>query len=145
MAVVDGPFLCFRWPRPVLGLPSASASACLAGELDAADLGELEPRLPDRDGTVTRFGFDPVHEVEHVALDPAAEAMEGPLGQVHRAAGLVVVVERAADFQLIAVPDRLEAVVGEDGAEVRPLAKILEVNASVVGHDATATVSYSQQ
>jgi hypothetical protein len=69
--------------------------------------------------------------------------MEGPLGQVHRVAGLVVVVERAADFQLITLPDPLEAVVGEDGAEVRKLAKILEVNAPVVGHDATTTVSYS--
>jgi hypothetical protein len=39
--------------------------------LDAADLGELERRLPDRDGTVARLGFEPVHEVEHVALDPA--------------------------------------------------------------------------
>jgi ribosomal protein S3 len=58
----------------------------------------------------------------------------------------VVVVERAAaDFQLIALPDRLEAVVGEDGAEVRTLAKTLEVNTSVVCHASTATVSYSQQ
>jgi hypothetical protein len=47
--------------------------------------------------------------------------------------------------QPIALPDRLEAVVGEDGAEVRTLAKTLEVNTSVVCHASTATVSYSQQ
>jgi hypothetical protein len=47
--------------------------------------------------------------------------------------------------QPIVLPDRLEAVVGEDGAEVRTLAKTLEVNTSVVCHASTATVSYSQQ
>ena len=118
-------------------------AARLCPHLDPA-----HPYLAERCRIVTAplpAGFEPVHEIEHVALDPAAEAMEGPLGQVHRAAGLMIIVERPANFQLIAIPDRLEAVVGEDGAEVRALAKILEVNASVVGHDATATLSYSQQ
>jgi hypothetical protein len=47
--------------------------------------------------------------------------------------------------QPIVLPDRLEAVVGEDGAEVRAASKILEANASVVDHDAATAVSYSRQ
>ena len=108
---LDPPRRCTGFCRPLSATP--------VRKFDATDLGELERRLPDRDGTVPALVLQPVYEVEHVALDPTAEAMEGPLGQVYRAAGLVVVVERAADLQLLAPPDRLEAVVGEDAAEVR--------------------------
>ena len=47
--------------------------------------------------------------------------------------------------QLIALFDRLEAMVGEDGAEVRARSKILEADASVVDHDAATAVSYPRQ
>jgi hypothetical protein len=50
-----------------------------------------------------------------------------------------------AGQQPIALADRLEAVVGEDGAEVRARSKILEANASVVDHDAATAVSYPRQ
>ena len=64
----------------------------------------------------------------------AAEAVIDPLAEVHRAAGLPVVVEGAQDLHLLALPDRFEVVVGEDGAEVRAIPKVFEVNTSVVSH-----------
>ena len=103
------------------------------GKLDAADLGEQDGRLSQRHGPPVPV-LHAVHELEHVPFRRAAEAVEGPLGEVHRAAGLVVVVEGAADLQLVAPPNRLEAVVGEDGAKVRSLAEIREVNTSSIWH-----------
>jgi hypothetical protein len=79
-----------------------------------------------------------VHELEHVAARVAAEAVVDPPLEVHRAAGLEVVVEGARDLDLIALPLRRDAVVGEDGAEVRALAEIHEVDTSVVSHGAAA-------
>lgn len=50
------------------------------------------------------------------------------------AAGLYVHVERAKYLGLVMLPDRLKAVVGEKGAEVRASPKILELNTSALGH-----------
>jgi len=113
-------------------------------KFDAADLGEQDARAPKRDGFPVPV-LHPVHELEHVAGRLAGEAMVDPLAEVHRAAGLVVGMERAPDLHLLAIAHRRKAVVGEDGAEVCASPKIIEVNASVVCHDATATVSYSRQ
>ena len=143
VAGVDGPFLCFWAGRPVLGLPSPLAHVRRA-KFDAADLGEQDARAPERDGFPVPV-LHPVHELEHVAGRLAGEAVVDPLAEVHRAAGLFVGMEGAPDFHLVALPHRRKAVVGEDGAEVRALPKIIEVNASIVCHGATATVSYSQQ
>jgi hypothetical protein len=79
-----------------------------------------------------------VHELEHVAGRFAAEAVVDPPLEVHRAAGLHVVVEGARDLHLIALAPRRDAVVVEDGAEVRAFADVAEVDASVVSHGATA-------
>jgi hypothetical protein len=131
--------LCFGSGRPVLGLPSASASACPT-RIGAIDAGEHDARLPQRNSLPVAV-LHPVHELEHLAGRLAGEAMVDPLAEVHRAAGLLVGMKGAQDLHLLAFPDRLEAVVGEDGAEVRATSKIIEVNTSVVGHNATATVS----
>ena len=60
-----------------------------------------------------------MHELEHVALDPQPKQWKARLARFTEQLGSFV-VERAQDLHLIALPDRLEAVVGEDGAEVRP-------------------------
>ena len=73
-----------------------------------------------------------MNEVEHVALDAAAgaEAVEDLLLEVDRAGGLRVVMEGAADLALHS-PARREAVVGEDGAEVRACLDLIEVDATI--------------
>jgi hypothetical protein len=48
-----------------------------------------------------------VHEVEHVAGVVAGVAVEYPLGEVDRAARVVVVVEGAADLGLVPLPDHI--------------------------------------
>jgi len=113
-------------------------------KFDAADLGEQDARAPKRDGFPVPV-LHPVHELEHVAGRLAGEAMVDPLGEVHRAARLFVGMEGAPDLHLLAIAHGRKAVVGEDGAEVRATSKIIEVNASVVWHDATAIESYSQK
>jgi hypothetical protein len=119
------PWRCTGFLRPLGAIP--------AGQFDAADLGEQDTRVPKRDGFPVPV-LHPVHELEHVAGRLAGEAMVDPLAEVHRAAGLLVGMEGTQDLHLVAVPDRLEAVVGEDGAEVRATSKIIEVNTSVVCH-----------
>jgi hypothetical protein len=141
---VDGPFGASSGGRPVLGLPSAFGGGCLIGKLEAADLGDQEPHLPERGfGAVLRL--HPVHEVEHVAGVVAGVAVEHPFGEVDRAARVPVVVEGAADLGLVPLPDHGEAVVGEDGAEVRAALDVLEVDASCVGYGATAIINCFQQ
>jgi hypothetical protein len=143
-AGVDGPSGASSGGRPVLGLPSAFGGGCLIGKLEAADPGDQEPHLPERGfGAVLRL--HPVHEVEHVAGVVAGVAVEHPLAEVDRAARVVVVVEGAADLGLVPLPDHGEAVVGEDGAEVRAALDVLEVDASCVGYGATAIINCFQQ
>jgi hypothetical protein len=117
----------FLWPP----------GAIPGGQLDAADLGEQDARLPQRHGFPVPV-LHLVHELEHVAARVAAEAVVDPPLEVHRAAGLHVVVEGARDFHLIALAPRREAVVVEDGAEVRALAEIHEVDTPVVRHGVAA-------
>ena len=126
-------FLCRRGTRPALGLPSALALACRL-ERDAADPGERDRRLADRDD-IPAAHLHAVNEVEHVALDAAAgaETVEDLLLEVDRAGGLRVVMEGAADLALHS-PARREAVVGEDGAEVRACLDRVEVNTNVGTH-----------
>src|SRR5215212_10265827 len=50
------------------------------------------------------------------------------------AAGLYVHVERAKYLGLVMLPDRLRAVVGEKGTEVRASLKTLELNGSALGY-----------
>jgi imidazoleglycerol phosphate dehydratase HisB len=77
-----------------------------------------------------------VHELEDVALEPAAagEAVEQPIGEIHREARMLVVMEGAAHLDLVAFSGRGEAVVGEDGAEIRARLDRLEVHAIVLCH-----------
>ena len=85
-------------PRPV-------SWATLDRGLDAADGRELVAGLADRDrGPV--LGLHAVHEVQEVARAAAGVAVPEALGQVDRAAGVLVVVEGAADALLIARADQ---------------------------------------
>jgi hypothetical protein len=126
---LDPPWRCTGFSRPLGADP--------AGKLDAADLGEQDARLPQRHGLPVPV-LHLVHELEHVAGRLAAEAVVDPPLEVHRAAGLHVVVEGARDLQLIPFPSWRDAVMAEDGAEVRALAEIREVDTSVVSHGAAA-------
>ena len=54
------------------------------------------------------------------------KAVEQSFGKVHRTAGLRVITAGAPDLHLITLADRLQAEVGEDGAEVRAPADLHE-------------------
>src|SRR4051812_7921077 len=97
---------------------SAFAHSYPTGQRDTADLGEQVAHLPERDGLPVS-GFHPVHEVEHIAGRVAGVAVEHALPEVHRAAGMLVVMKRTMDLGLVPLPDQCKAVLGEDRAEVR--------------------------
>ncbi len=84
---------------------------------DTADRGQREADLTQRDnGPVARLHA--VHELQEVARAAAGVTVPQALGQLHRAAGVLVSMERAGNAGLVAMADRLDAVVGEHGAEV---------------------------
>jgi hypothetical protein len=113
----------------------------LVRQVDAAELGDLQGRVAQRAGRAVER-LHPVHEVEHVAGVVAGEAVEDARGEVDRAARVLVRVEGAQDLDLVALAYGLQAVVGEDGAEVRACADVREVDSSVVcWHGATTTIS----
>ena len=70
-----------------------------------------------------------MHEVEHVAREIAAEAVKELLVEVNTTAWPLVVVEGAADLDLIALADRCETIVRKDYAEVRTSFELVKVDA----------------
>src|SRR4051794_23387739 len=127
--------LAVRSPGALLARSRPVSWATLDRGLDAADGRELVAGLSDRDrGAV--LGLHAVHEVQEVARAAAGVAVPEALGQVDRAAGVLVVVERAADALLVALPDRGEAVEGQHVAEAAAglFAQCFEVDTAVGGH-----------
>src|SRR3954452_39697 len=112
---LDRPLGC-RSPGAFLARSRPVSRATLDRGLDAADGRELVAGLADRHrGAV--LGLHAVHEVQEVARAAAGVTVPEALGQVDRAAGVLVVVERAADALLVALPDRGEVVEGQHVAE----------------------------
>jgi hypothetical protein len=102
---------------------------------DAADRGEGEAGLPERDRR-TVLGLHAVHEVEHVALGLAREAVEEPLGQVNTTARPRIVMEGAVHLGLVARADEREAVVQQHGAEIGTSFEVVKVDAVRFRHEA---------
>src|SRR4051812_23143358 len=130
----DRPLGC-RSPGAFLARSRPVCWATLERGLDAADGRELVAGLADRDrGAV--LGLHAVHEVQEVARAAAGVTVPEALGQVDRAAGVLVVVERAADTLLIARADKGEAVEGQHVAEAAAglLAQGFEVDTAVGSH-----------
>src|SRR4051812_19420098 len=94
------------------------------------------PCLATRIGTFPRDCGKGEAGLAQVMVEPsraaAGLALPWSPAEMDGAAGLYVHVERAKYLGLVMLPDRLRAVVGEKGTEVRASLKTLELNGSAL-------------
>jgi hypothetical protein len=103
-------------------------------KLDAAYLSQPTSRLDERDPRPVAAPLHAVHEVEHVALGLAREAMKEAFAEVNTTARPLVLMERAAHLGLVARASRCEAIVEKHGTKVSTRLELVEVNARLFAH-----------